>query len=317
MNPDTKNKFRKKATKEFNLLTENPSLAEQWYSALNEPMTPVDVVPGSHKKAWWICRRGHTWQAAVKTRVKGVGCPYCAGKAVCEDNSLAVLAPAIAAEWHPTKNGDLTPKDVRPNTHKTVWWSCSSGHKWSAAVSSRFRGSGCPYCSGRNADKNNNLAVANPALAAEWHPTKNGQLKPNRVTPSSGHRAWWRCSNGHEWESVVRDRNTGTGCPYCTNRKVNEENSLRAKHPLLAEEWHPKRNRKVSPDNVTPGSTRVVWWKCSKGHTPWRARISSRVSGAGCPCCSGRVATKKTSLFAVNQALAKNGIPLRTKRSAL
>ena len=65
--------------------------------------------------------------------------------------NLAVLYPEIAEQWHPTKNGDLTPNDVTPGSHKKIWWICNEGHEWDAAVSGRVgsknrKGQGCPKC---------------------------------------------------------------------------------------------------------------------------------------------------------------------------
>ena len=36
--------------------------------------------------------------------------------------SLAETHPDLAAQWHPTKNGELTPYDVTAGTDKSVWW---------------------------------------------------------------------------------------------------------------------------------------------------------------------------------------------------
>ena len=67
-----------------------------------------------------------------------------------------------------------------------------------------------------------NLEVANPELAAEWHPTKNGALTPSDVTPGSGKKVWWICQNGHEWETYIYNRKKGHGCPYCAGVKTYE-----------------------------------------------------------------------------------------------
>ena len=63
--------------------------------------------------------------------------------------SLAEVNPALAKEWHPTKNGDLTPMDVFPKSSVIVWWKCSKGHEWEAIISNRARkskGTGCTSC---------------------------------------------------------------------------------------------------------------------------------------------------------------------------
>ena len=75
-------------------------------------LTPKDVTAGSNKKVWWRCSKGHEWEAPIYRRNQGHGCPYCSGKKVNDENCLKTLNPALAREWHPTKNGSLTPKDV-------------------------------------------------------------------------------------------------------------------------------------------------------------------------------------------------------------
>jgi hypothetical protein len=62
--------------------------------------------------------------------------------------NLKKINPKLAKQWHPTKNGNLTPKDCTPNSNKKVWWICDKGHDWSAKIYNRSHGSGCPYCSG-------------------------------------------------------------------------------------------------------------------------------------------------------------------------
>jgi hypothetical protein len=57
-------------------------------------------------------------------------------------------------------------------------------------------------------------------VVKEWHPTKNGDLTANNVTPNSSKKVWWQCDKNedHEWLSKVssRTRTHKTGCPYCT-----------------------------------------------------------------------------------------------------
>ncbi len=132
----------------YNLQKLCSDLAKEWHPTKNGTLTPRDVTPNSGKKVWWLCSKNqnHEWDAIINSRISGSGCPYCAGQKVRIDNCLKTINPKLAKEWHPTKNGSLTPKDVTPNSQKKVWWVCSKGHKWEAVISSRNRGSGCPYC---------------------------------------------------------------------------------------------------------------------------------------------------------------------------
>lgn len=201
------------------LYNNNPELAAEWHPTKNRTLTAKDVTTSSGKEVWWICNKGHEWKAAVYSRVAGNGCPYCAGKKVCEDNCLHYLNPELSKQWHPTKNGNLTPKDVTIMSGKRVWWYCDKGHEWEDTIDHRSSGRGCPYCSGHRVCKDNCLKTINPILAKEWHPTKNGYLTPMNVLPGSGKKVWWKCHKEHEWEAVIYSRNAGRGCPYCSGRK--------------------------------------------------------------------------------------------------
>ena len=67
------------------------------------------------------------------------------------------------------------------------------------------------------------------------------------------------------------------------------KSSLSILYPEIAKEWHPDKNRAITPDMVTYGSNEKVWWRCSKCQNEWRAAIVSRtVRGRGCPVC-GRI----------------------------
>lgn len=56
-------------------------------------------------------------------------------------------------------------------------------------------------------------------------------------------------------------------------------------HPELISEWSGK-NGDLSPDKVSYGSNRIVWWNGKCGHE-WKASIKNRSNGSGCPVCSG------------------------------
>jgi len=266
------------------LKTVNPSLARQWHPTKNDGLTPKDVTPYSGKKVWWRCKKGHKWQARIYSRSYGAKCPYCSGKVVYKDTCLWTINPSLGREWHPTKNGKLTPKDVTPFSHRKIWWRCKKGHVWEATIHNRSNGKGCPYCSGHIVCKDNCLSSINPSLAKQWHLTRNGKLTPKDVTAGANRKVWWRCKKGHEWQAVIRDRNRGTGCPYCCNQKVCDDNCLQTVNPTLAREWHPTLNGKLTPRDVTRGSTKKVWWICNKGHE-WMAVIGNRRRGDSCPYC--------------------------------
>jgi len=265
-----------------------PELAAQWHPTKNNSLTPEMVSVKSGKKVWWVCARGHEWDASVAHRAEGTDCPVCSSRAVVVgENDLATLKPEVAVSWHPTMNGSLTPEMVTLMSNRKVWWVCDLGHEWDSRVASRARGAGCPICSGNNVLAGvNDLATLNPELAASWHPTKNGSLTPEMVSLNSTKKAWWVCALGHEWASYVSGRAQGNGCPVCAGQAVLAGyNDLASLKPELAAQWHPKKNGSLTPEMVSLMSSKKVWWVCALGHE-WAAPVGGRTLGTGCPRCA-------------------------------
>ena len=220
---------------ENDLASQFPFLTTQWHPTKNRPLTPNQIPPGTTRKVWWICEKGHEWQATVASRVSGSGCPVCSGKMVISgENDLASQFPAIASQWHPQKNGKLSPQQVTPNSNRKVWWQCEKGHDYEAAVAARTRGSECPYCTGKKVLPGfNDLATLEPKIASQWHPILNGALTPQKVTTGSHRRAWWQCDQGHVWKAVIYARagSQKCGCPVCAGR-INRKRLAAAKEVL-------------------------------------------------------------------------------------
>jgi hypothetical protein len=200
----------------------NSHLISEWDYSKNTELDPKCITLGSHKKVWWKCEKGHEWEATANKRNRGDNCPYCSGHRLCKDNSLTVLNPSLAKEWHQMKNGDLTPNDVMSGSRSKVWWQCSRGHEWKALMYTRNQGTGCPFCSGRKVYIDNCFATLNPLLVKEWHTTKNGCLTPYDVTSKSHKKVWWICIKGHEWKTSIDVRARGRGCPICSRGPVSK-----------------------------------------------------------------------------------------------
>lgn len=214
----------------------------------------------------------------------------CAGRVViCGENDLLSQNPKLAREWNFDKNDGLTPSQVTISSGKIVWWKCDNGHEWRRRIADRNAGQGCPYCSGRLAISGvNDLQTVDSKLAEEWNWESNGHLLPTNILPNSNQKVWWKCAKGHEWQATVSHRSRGQGCPYCSGKVVvSGINDLLTLNPELAKEWNYEKNLGLRPEEITLGSEKKVWWKCSKGHE-WQARIIDRHRGSGCPYCSQR-----------------------------
>ena len=406
------------------LITTHPQIAKEWNHNKNS-ILPSEVSAGSGKTAWWVCDKGHEWQAVVYSRCEGNGCPICANQKVLVGyNDLQTVNERVAKEWNYDKNVDLRPSDIVANSHQKVWWVCKKGHEWQAVVMGRCSGGHncpicaiekqtsfpekiifyyikkaypntienyrptwlkrreidifipeisvgieydgqrwhknvsldndkneqcysngvklirirepkCPHLNGTSCDyylsdtkisslkqaiyftldnigyidlptdfidfdrdlseiysmvefseKEKSLLKMNPILSNEWNSNKNGNLTPNDVSYRSGKKAWWKCSNGHEWQATIASRYAGSGCPYCYGRKaISGRNDLQTVNPTLAAEWDYENNFPLVPSTMLPNSSKKVWWKCSKCNFKWESTISNRSKGNGCPNC--------------------------------
>lgn len=444
------------------LASTHPALVKEWFSERNLPLKPTDVTSGSGRKVWWQCKKRsqHLWPATIASRTSGRGCPFCANLRVDSWNCLAATNPSLAAEWHPTKNGKLTPKDVVAFARRTVWWQCSldDSHEWQAAVYARSAGQGCGDCVsstsepelrllcelrwifghvehrskafGREVDilipdvkigievdgyywhkdkfrqdrNKTKLLSSNginlirlreaglskltpqdlklprgklsfqsvilvlhqirrlatlpkrirkrfatytrmgrfqnealygelahnrarplpgqslkdryPKIANEWHPKKNGKTTPAHVHPGSSRSAHWLCSRGHEWNTTISHRTGGgTGCPDCLGRRLGPDNSLAKRRPDLASLWHPTKNGKLTPSDVTARRNIKVWWICPKfGQKHVYPRlIANMAKKPSCSICNNRFVSAENSLASLQPDLAKQWHPTKNK----
>ena len=228
---------------ETDLLTTNPELISEWNYEKNTLLTPNMVKAGSSDKVWWICDKGHEWQAVISSRtVNESGCPFCSGRyAIQGENDLMSVDSPLLKEWNYDRNGRLTPSDFKEHSARKIWWKCKKGHEWCSSISDRSRGDGCPYCSGKRVLVGfNDLAHINPYIAKEWNYEKNGNKIPQKYTCKSGIKVWWKCEKGHEWKTSISNRSRGDGCPECNS-------GIRTSFPEQAIYFYVK---KIYPDAV-------------------------------------------------------------------
>ncbi len=271
-------------------LRDYPNAYKQFDYKRNKNVDP-HCLPKS-KSIHWQCEASpdHRWQSRFAVRTDGVRCPYCRGILASRTNNLSQI-PKLAKQFHPTKNGTLTPKDVTIGSAKPYWWLCNKAndHAWRASIKDRlYQESGCPYCANQLVCRSNSLAVLYPKIAREWHPSLNTTKTPKTVVGTSDYRAWWQCKTcKHAWQARVVDRTKkGSGCPACDGKAVTTNNSLASNFPNIASEWHPKKNGKITPHQVHCGSHKKFWFKCNTCKFEWNAVVESRTRrGYGCPEC--------------------------------
>lgn len=203
-----------------------PAIAAEWHLEKNGHMTPLDVPSTTKRKMYWTCEKGkvciHDWRARIGNRTKlKRSCPYCSNQQVCIENSLAFINPGVAAEWHPTKNGAITPVQVTSKNNQKAWWyKTDCQHQWDSAIYNRVKiKTDCPICKNKWIISENCLAFTHPELALDWDLTKNTQT-PLDIGVGSGKKAYWRCEKNHSWDAVLQSRKI-SGCPKCNRNSTS------------------------------------------------------------------------------------------------
>jgi Zn finger protein HypA/HybF involved in hydrogenase expression len=277
----------------------------------------VSTYTGNKDKLTVCCKTcNHEWSDKANLILSSLLCPNCKPKPPEQSSgkkrygrnikvgtrfpkkgrSLKDKFPQIARQFHKTKNGTLTAGDVFPFSDAIYWWKCPKGsdHEYDQSAKRRtLRGYGCPYCSGHRASMTNRLDLHYPEVAEQWHPTKNRNLKPDQFAyGNSTEVIWWKCPKGpdHEWEATIQQRTWhGSGCHCCSGDKVSVTNSLATLSPEIAKEWHPTKNKPLTPRKVTNGSSKKLWWRCAQDRNhEWPAQVTNRtgINRTGCPHCT-------------------------------
>lgn len=228
-------------------------------------------------------------------------------------DNITFSHPEIIKKWHPTKNINISPENFTFGSHKKVWWlcdkKCSEGclHEWEAMIKDRCgKNSGCPYCTKMKGNRkfciHESLSVTHPEIAKQWHPTKNGELKPEMISFGSNIKVWWLCDKTcpegckHEWKTEPNKRTDGINCIFCCHNPKNlcEHTSIKFTHPEISKQWHPTKNGELKQEMFSSGSDKKIWWLCDKTCSEgclheWETSITQRCSESNprnCPFCS-------------------------------
>lgn len=133
------------------LATLRPDLATEWDHDANEK-DPDQYTVSSGQKVFWKCKTcGQSWRATIASRnILGHRCPFCAGRRpIPGQTDLATLRPNLVEEWDYEAN-EKGPEDYTVGSSLKVFWKCKTcKQSWSARISHRSSGMGCPYCTGQ------------------------------------------------------------------------------------------------------------------------------------------------------------------------
>lgn len=198
---------------------------------------------------------------------------------------ISVTHPHLVSEWLFEKNCGFTPDDFTARSSIKVWWRCrlNTEHVWQSKIENRIKGYGCPFCTSKTLLPGVSFATKYPTIAKEWHPLLNEGVRPDKLRPRPDALVWWLCSFcGHEWQSRVRRRIDGAGCPKC---KVKIIDLTKRKYSYCLSYFDKTRNKGVDPTCVQ--TRRELHWRCPEGpdHV-WRDEVRKPWPGSPfCPMC--------------------------------
>jgi len=105
-----------------------PHLIDEWDYEKNPPeIDPYYLGAKGGIIYWWLCSEcNHSWDAVIKDRTKGSGCPNCHEEKRAK-NKLVITIPELKAEWHVTKNKPTKFEEVYGGSDLRPSFACSSG----------------------------------------------------------------------------------------------------------------------------------------------------------------------------------------------
>lgn len=274
------------------LATTQPELAEEWDFTKNAK-SPQQITSGINAKFWWLCKRGHSYDAYLGERKQGAGCYYCNNAKILPGfNDLGTVEPELFKLLDLNKNSGQGLTNISPKSLSKMWFICDEGHSVLLRVTDavkRYHNEGVPPCNFCNGTRIltgfNNLAITHPYLIDEWDKNKN-DVQVSSVSRGSSGKFWWLCDKKHSFSARIGDRVNGSKCNICSNYAVLAGlNDMATTNPLMAAEWHPTKNGELRTENITDGSNTKVWWLCEKGHEWFNSPLSRKKADGSVSKC--------------------------------
>lgn len=264
----------------------NTYVAKHWHPDLNGARTPENHSAKAHTWVWLRCENNHDHLFELNGSKEVMDeCEEC-------NRSLLVKNPALVSQWWDAEKNTLEPAIILYNDGShLVWWKCENGHSFQRTVlqMSRMKNK----CNDCLKFSDNNLTVAAPHIALQWHPLKNGELRPEDFTRGSERKVWWQCHKcSHEWQAVIKNRViNGTRCAQCPTE--GKKGALDEKHPDVFANLDIEKTKMKGINPMVLGHTSVdiVSWKCSvnPSHTWDMSPAELLQSKILCPECNSNI----------------------------
>ena len=283
--------------------TTHPNLAKEWHPTKNGDLHPSDVTYGMAKRIWWVCPEGHEYPATPNHRSSGTNCPICNSGRQTSFAEQAVyyyvkkVFPDAISRYTEIFSNGMELDIYIPSIKLGVEYDGMAWHKSDKLLREKKKYKICqdngihlirlmekPSEGGILTTADESITIMDGPMHEKKHIAKVIRLLLDKIDPESN--PWTRQKPVyHSSTDINLDRDEAEIRSYMTKVK---NGSFAEQHPALAEEWHPTKNGRLSPDKVKPHSDINVWWTCPTCGYEYSATVGHRVSGTGCPKCGFR-----------------------------
>lgn len=265
---------------------------KQKYSSNNtKPFT--ENLPQTKPLKWECFTCGSEYQQTIKKELKGINCPYCAGKKIKPGlNDIFTLVPELEKYWH--ESNIINPKELGKSSVSPVTWFCNLCEgTWVSMPSVQMRkraGRECPYCTGMKLLKGfNDITSTHPEKAKQFNNERNTPKKATDYLQTVYDTVWWKnpeCE--HEWQQPIRHRMQSPNiCSVCSGETIIAGiNSLLDKKPYIQKYWNYNKNN-AHPNSISPNSTTSIYLTCELGHT-WKTKPKTVTPNLTCQICANK-----------------------------
>jgi len=289
--------------------------------------SPRNITKNNNNKFWFTCPDcKHNFYARLNSVVKGIWCPYCVNKKLCNGNDCTLCFNKSFAShekakfWHPTKNNiikkgifsdwieEIAPRQIfKGSNKKKYWFTCDKcNHDFNIMVNGVTRGHWCSYCSNKqlcnDCEECFNKSFESSEQKSCWHPTKNNiineetgeiiKITPRQVFKNSNNKYCFTCDKcNHDFDTSLSNVTKGHWCPYCGNRKLCIDNDCKQcfDKSFIS---HPKSKcwhrdkNKLNPRQVFKSSDNKYWFTCPDCNHDFDTSLSNVTNGNWCPYCA-------------------------------
>ncbi len=212
------------------------------------------------------------------------------------------FASSLRAQyWHPTKNGNLQPRDITLKSGRKIWFLCPEcNHDFDIIPKDiTIRNRWCRFCANQQLCDNDSCELcysksfASSDKSQYWIYEMNNNIKPRDVFKSTGSSFWFKCIDcSHSFNAILNDISSGRWCPFCAKKRLCDEEHCPhcleqsfASHPQ-SKYWHPNKNE-LTPRHIFKNSNNKFFFKCDICKHDFDARIKNiSYHDTWCPYCT-------------------------------